>query len=62
MVETIEVAVVRAVSPTVRDAFPQKWKLLGLFFGAAFFFGGAYETKAIKPIHGQHEIYSEPCA
>ena len=33
----IKVAVVTAVSPTVRDLFQLKWKLRGLFFGAALF-------------------------
>ena len=40
--DPIKVAVVRAVSLTVRDSFQLKWKLMGCFFGAALSFWGGH--------------------
>ena len=60
MILTIKVAVVRAVSPTVRDSFQLKWKLMGCSFEQPFFYGGLHGAEASKLIYREYEIYPEP--
>lgn len=51
MASVIKVAVVRAVSPTVRDSFQLKWKSMGCSSEQPFFLGGHHETTTSRFIY-----------
>ena len=57
---TIKVAVVTAVSPTVRDSIQLKWRLMGCSFEQPFLYGGLHGAEASKFIYREYEIYPEP--
>lgn len=53
---TIKVAVVKAVSPTVRDSIQLKWKLMGCSYEQPFLYGGLHGAEASKIVYCKYEI------